>query len=145
MTAQPVVLPHWECLELLRAHTIGRLCVVDAGVPLAFPVNYAIVGDNEHPRFMMRTSPTTIIGAYEGPASIEIDHIDLDAGDAWSVIVRGTIRHLIGQAGALDPQPLVSSNRTMWSLLEPNVISGRRFVIGLADDGYSVEWQLATG
>ncbi len=142
MTTHRIELPKWECVDLLRTHAIGRLCVTDAGFPLAFPVNYVIDGDDDSLRLLFKTSPTTIIGAYQGLGSLEVDDIDLAAGTAWSIIVRGEIKHMIGQDSGIEPKPLLTVDRTKLTVLRPTAISGRRFTVAVGADGYSVEWQL---
>jgi hypothetical protein len=83
-----------------------------------------------------------MLARYEGPSSFEIDDIDLDKGVAWSVIVRGTLRRVAGSYELPDPGPLLDEDRTEWMTLEISAISGRRFVVRAAEDGFSVAWQL---
>jgi hypothetical protein len=35
--------PQWESLAWLDSETVGRLCVLDLGYPLASPINYRMV------------------------------------------------------------------------------------------------------
>lgn len=132
----------WECLEKLRGEFVGRLCIIDHGYPVAFPISYRVDGSDDDARIVMRASPATTIGSYEGLASLEVDDIDLDAGRAWSVIVRGHLRPLLGAPG-VDPQPLLTVNRTRWLELPIAAISGRRFVADRPGAGFTVEWQSA--
>ncbi len=143
MSVDRVELPAWECELLLRSQHIGRMVVVDHGCPLALPVNYRVGGGEGAPQVVVRTSPGTLLGRYEGQASFEVDVIDEAARTAWSVIVRGMVRHVHDVTGLPDPEPWVGSDRHHWMVLEPTALSGRRFVGSVAADGYSVEWSFA--
>ncbi len=145
MSAHRSELPEWECLSLVRQEVVGRVCLIDHGYPLAFPVKYRLIGNDKDSHIVIRTSPTALIGRYDGPASFEVDHVDLEARTAWSVILRGRLTAVTGGHGLPDPQPLLTDNRHRWMLLEATAVTGRRFVGTTADDGYSVDWGLASG
>lgn len=144
MGAERCELTTWQSFELVRDRGIGRLCIIDHGCPLAIPMNYSVTNDDGEMRFVVRAAPETLVGRYEGPASIEIDEIDLANGSAWSVIARGAVKRVIGPHGCTDPKPLITEGRHMWLTLAVSSISGRRFTVSAASDGYSVDWQLAT-
>jgi len=145
MTTQRFDLPDWESFDHLRDTTIGRICIIDNGCPLAIPVNFLVAGARDNYTIVMRTAPETMLGRYEGPASLEVDHIDIAGGHAWSVFVRGTVRRVLGSHELPDPRPIVDHGRYQWMVLQPSAMSGRRFVVKAADDGYFVEWQFAAG
>ena len=136
--------PQWESVAWLESETVGRLCVIDYGYPLAFPINYRFqhVRDDEY-RIVFRTVPHAVVGRYEGPASLEVDWIDDARLNAWSVIVRGELRGAVGQIDLPDPSPLLTEGRHRWKVLEVSSISGRRFTSTTAADGVSVDWQTA--
>jgi uncharacterized protein len=141
MNSDRYELPRHECVDLLTRHSIGRLSIIDHDCPVAFPVNYRFDGSTAQPKVILRTAPDTLIGRYLGQASLEIDHIDLEAGTAWSVIVRGTLKHVLGTHDLPDPSPILDG-RNRWLVLETSAISGRRFALSHASDGYPVDWQL---
>jgi nitroimidazol reductase NimA-like FMN-containing flavoprotein (pyridoxamine 5'-phosphate oxidase superfamily) len=145
MGVQRVELPDWESFELLRETPVGRLCIVDHECPVAIPVNYIVAGENGSFRIVVRTSPGTMLGRYDGPASLEVDRISIEDGYAWSVFVRGTLRRVFGAHELPDPRPVVDDGRSQWLVLEPSSMSGRSFVIKRSDDGFFVEWQQAPG
>ena len=62
------------------------LCT-DTG-PLVWPVNYSMVED----AIVFRTSPHSLLGAMAWNRSLafEVDRIDLDREDGWSVLATGT-------------------------------------------------------
>lgn len=133
----------WECIDLVRSQSIGRVCLLDHGFPIALPVNYRLIGTDGQHQLVVRTSPNALIARSEGPASIEIDEIDLDARTAWSVLVRGHMRHVVGAHGLPDPEPWLLDDRHHWMVLDIASITGRRFVGTPSDDGVTVDWQIA--
>jgi hypothetical protein len=143
--AQRFELPKWECFSLLRNEGIGRLCIVDHGYPVAFPVNYSMQGVDDSISAVVRTAPGTVMGQYEGLASLEVDHIDLTAGTAWSVIVRGNLHRVVGTHQLPDPEPMLTEGRDRWVELVPTAVTGRRFTVKVSPDGFPVEWQLVAG
>lgn len=140
--AQRFELPTWECYSLLRREGIARLCILDQGYPVAFPVNYSMRGTDDSITAVVRTAPGTVMGRYEGLASLEVDHIDLEAGTAWSVIVRGSLHHVVGRPDLPDPEPLVTEGRNRWVELVPTAVTGRRFTVNVSSGGFPVDWQL---
>jgi nitroimidazol reductase NimA-like FMN-containing flavoprotein (pyridoxamine 5'-phosphate oxidase superfamily) len=71
MGATPYELPHWEILELLGRETVGRLCVIEQGYPLAFPLNYRMMREADETRIVFRAAPHAAVARYEGLASLE--------------------------------------------------------------------------
>jgi nitroimidazol reductase NimA-like FMN-containing flavoprotein (pyridoxamine 5'-phosphate oxidase superfamily) len=143
MGASTVELPRWECLELIEAQEVGRVCIVEHGYPLAFPVTYRVVCDGDAASIVFRTDPKAAIGRYRGAASMEVDEVDRARRNAWSVIVRGTLRRSAPHQHLLEPVPLVTERRHQWMVLDISSISGRRFVSKPVTGGFDVEWQFA--
>lgn len=141
MGATRLEVPEWESLSLLRHQAVGRLCVIEQGYPLAFPLNYRVLTEADRTRIVFRTNPNSALARYEGPASLEVDEIDMVRPSAWSVIVRGTLRRVVGQHEFPDTFPLVASGRFQWIVLDMVAISGRRFTAEPAADDFTVEWQ----
>jgi len=139
---QPTEVPSWEATTLLRSTTVGRLCVIDHGTPLALPVNFQLTGD-ANPRIVVRTSPSGLLAAYQGPASFEADHIDEEQHRAWSVIARGELHHTYGDPTLPDPQPWLADGRFLWLVLDVTTFSARRFTaIHREDEDFAVEWSV---
>jgi nitroimidazol reductase NimA-like FMN-containing flavoprotein (pyridoxamine 5'-phosphate oxidase superfamily) len=143
MGLSPFDLAHRESIELLEKETVGRLCVIEHGYPLAFPISYRLTRTGDQTKVAFRTVPHSTVARYEGPACLEVDRIDTDRQSAWSVIVRGDLRRAFDQGDLPDTFPLVTEGRHQWVVLEVTAISGRRFTSTPADDGFSVEWQPA--
>ncbi len=76
-----------ECLELLGAHSVGRIAVVRDNQPLIFPVNYVFEGRT----VAFRTDPgTKLTWAKLGRVAFEIDETDTLYREGWSVHVQVT-------------------------------------------------------
>jgi len=141
MPATAYELPNHECVHLANGQTVGRLCIVDHGYPLAFPVNYRLNSIDGAVTIVMRVSPRAAIGEYEGAASFEGDRIDLDRTSAGSENVHGQLRSSRGDDHLPETFPMVAEGRYRWKVLEAAAISGRRFS-GRPDTGcFSVDWQ----
>ena len=82
-----VVLDTHTCLELLRTREVGRLAVSIADHPDIFPINYVV----DHGTVVFRTAEGTKLAAalLGRGVAFEIDGYDPDAGDAWSVVMKG--------------------------------------------------------
>ena len=127
--AQLEILRLDTCLELLRAHTVGRVAVIVSESPLVFPVNYTVV-ETERPLWIaLRTRPGNIIDRASKQAAFEIDHIDNSEHEGWSVLVRGTFHRVDPDSAEFrerfDPQPWLENQRDAWLILEPFSITGR--------------------
>ena len=138
--AHAITLTMAETMERLRSEAVGRICIDVNGYPSAMPVNYVVDDTLDGPRIAIRTAPNNEIGSYNGLASLEVDRVQLAAGRAWSVIVRGDLRPLVGRTPDEDSHPFVSDRRTRWMELTIVAVSGRRFVADVS--GFAVEWQL---
>ena len=75
------------CWDLLRSADVGRLAVAISNHPDIFPINYVV----DHGTIVFRTAEgTKLAAAVLGRAvAFEIDGYDAEAGDAWSVVVKG--------------------------------------------------------
>ena len=139
MAVERSAIPHWECSALLHEQRIGRLCIVDSGYPIAVPVNFRFVSEGVDAKIVVRVGNDTMLGRYEGLASLECDHLDLVQGQAWSIIARGSLRRVIGSHNLIDPEPLLD-NRHRWLTLQIAVLSGRRFEFAPTIDGHLLDW-----
>src|SRR5688572_33264291 len=75
------------CWELLRSSDVGRLAVSIGNRPDIFPVNFVV----DHGTVVFRTAEgTKLAAAVLGEAvAFEVDGYDAEAGEAWSVVIRG--------------------------------------------------------
>ena len=139
---QRAEVPTWQCYDLVRSSSVGRLCFLDGDTPIAYPVSFKLHRTDAASFIVVRTGPGSLMANLSGPASFEVDEIDTESRTAWSVLLRGTVRrsHEPGQLPA--PDPWIADGRHVWLLLEIVSVSGRRFVARDTTDGFSVEWDL---
>jgi hypothetical protein len=139
--SQHADMPTWECFDLIGASTVGRLCFLDGDTPIAFPLSFKLHRADDVSYIVVRTGRTSLIAKHVGPASFEVDDIDLRSRSAWSVVLRGSLRASHTNDHLPVPDPWIVDGRHAWLLLEIASVSGRRFVASDAADGFSVEWQ----
>jgi hypothetical protein len=118
-----------ECLHLLGTRAIGRVLVSVQALPAAFPVNFALLGDD----VVVRTNSGTKLDAAMRSAVVgfEVDEIDPVDHTGWSVLVVGPAQEVVDPAelAAVDRLPL-----RPWGPVEPDhvmrirseLVSGRR-------------------
>jgi uncharacterized protein len=120
------------CWQLLRDHEVGRLAVAIASHPDIFPINYVV----DHGTIVFRTNEgTKLAGAVLGLAvAFEIDGYDPQAGEAWSVVVKGRaveVEQLLGRFEAADLPlfPWHAGPKHRIVRVEPDDVTGRRFIV----------------
>ncbi|HEY7627196.1 MAG TPA: pyridoxamine 5'-phosphate oxidase family protein [Ilumatobacteraceae bacterium] len=138
-------IPTWECLDLISSRSIGRLCFLDGDTPIVYPVSFKLHRRDAVSFIVIRTATRSLMAKYSGPASFEVDDIDVPERKAWSVLVRGIVRHTHEPGDLPAPDPWIADGRHLWLLLEVGAVSGRRFVAHSGNQGFSVEWDLAGG
>ncbi len=125
------VLSTAESRRLLEGQEIGRLALPTGGTPEIFPVNYAVSGDE----IIFRTDEgLKLTLAERGQVAFEVDGIDVEAREGWSVIVKGRAEEvtvhdqpaLRERVSALALYPWAEGDRGHWVRIVPNQISGRR-------------------
>jgi hypothetical protein len=128
------VLDTHSCLDLLRTTEVGRLAVSIADHPDIFPINYVL----DRGTIVFRTAEGTKLAAavLGRGVAFEIDGYDPDAGDAWSVVVKGYAieieqMHQYFEAVDLPLFPWHAGPKHRFVRIEPVEITGRRFhVVG---------------
>ncbi|HMF03740.1 MAG TPA: pyridoxamine 5'-phosphate oxidase family protein [Acidimicrobiia bacterium] len=119
-----------ECLDLLRAGSVGRIAVVVDEFPVVLPVNYRLVETDAPPWIAVRTRPGNILDRASMHSAFEIDVIDATHHVGTSVLVRGTLHHVDPEAAdfrkRFDPEPWILAEREAWLVIAPFAITGRR-------------------
>ncbi|MDX1620571.1 MAG: pyridoxamine 5'-phosphate oxidase family protein [Nitriliruptorales bacterium] len=115
-----------ECLELIGTRGVGRLAFDDEHGPIIVPVNYTFHGGVVH----MRTADGSKLEAAQrrAMAAFEVDVVDVDHGDGWSVVIRGRLRRLVAPESTDypgEPEPLADGDRHHLIGLVPQSITGR--------------------
>lgn len=123
-----------ECFELVKTQVIGRLVFRDEEGPAALPINYGVAGNE----IVFRTE----IGSHfrdvlKNRVAVEVDHTDMDTGEGWSVLIRGTGREvdleevpgMIRQMGEDFPHPWAEGVHNVWISVMAEKVTGRRLTL----------------
>jgi uncharacterized protein len=122
-----------ECFELLAGEHLGRVAVVDDRGPVVFPVNFVL---DRHTVVFRTEAGTKLHAASRGSrVCFEADGTDQATRTGWSVIVRGEITEVTGQAelARLRELPLrvwAPGARSHYIRILPAVLTGRRVAAG---------------
>jgi uncharacterized protein len=120
-----------ECLHLASSQSIGRVCVIDDGYPVAFPVNYRLVADGRgNAIIVLRARSNSMLSLPREYVGFEVDGIDTEHSTGWSVVFRGTLHDASSPDAPdwllnFDPRPWVG-DRDSWVFITPTLITGRR-------------------
>lgn len=138
--ARVEVLGREDCMRLLRRADMGRVAFRAGERLMVLPVNCVVVRD----AVVLRSSESSsLTRSGECPVTFEIDGVALLGGtsrEAWSVVVQGVLRRVVGaELERLAVLPLVEpwapGMHPAYLRIEPEVVSGRRFVIGSVATG----------
>ena len=123
------ILARDECLELLRAHSLGRVALRIGETPAILPVNYALLDDD----VVFRTDPGSKLSAalMRVLVAFEIDHADSATRTGWSVLVTGYVEEIrdagtLARVAELGLDPWVVEGRDFVVRIDTRTISGRR-------------------
>jgi uncharacterized protein len=143
----PVELTRIECVRLLATNSVGRLCVVEAGCPIALPVNYRLVfADEDDPVIVIRVRSGGVLDQPDTAVGFEIDGTDRITETGWSVLARGTLRDGFVDAAPpwlhyWNPRPWVGS-RDQWLYLPVERVTGRQLIVPSAETSVRVSGYL---
>ncbi|WP_225753914.1 pyridoxamine 5'-phosphate oxidase family protein [Actinotalea sp. Marseille-Q4924] len=126
-----VVLTDAEAWDVLQRQSLGRLAYQVAGEVYLVPVNFVVDGD----RVVFRTAEGSKLFGTTVNHGVAFEVDDVVADHAVSVVVRGTARHLKGDAAdraeALPLRPWVGTDKTQLVAISVEEITGRRFHVDL--------------
>ena len=118
--------------RLLRRGTFGRVGMGTPHGPEVIPVNYAVVDET----IVVRTSPGGVLARYAdgAPLVFEVDLVDHEYWNGWSVVARGVGEVVKDPQGAGRPRirPWADGDRTCELRLTWTELSGRQ--VGAAWD-----------
>jgi hypothetical protein len=118
-----------ECWQLLRDAPFGRLAVVLDRTPDVFPVNHVV----DRGSLVFRTDPgAKLQGAVGHAVAFEVDGLDADSGQAWSVVAKGRAHevrqlHEVIDTVALPLFPWQGGTKPHFVRIEVEEVTGRRF------------------
>jgi hypothetical protein len=111
---------------------VGRLAVTSGEAPLVVPLNFTYHDGG----ILVRIGPGRLSESVPGSlVAFEVDRVDTDRAEAWSVLVRGlasTVVSSSGTPGGAVPQTWVPEPGHTVLYIRPDVVTGRRF--HLVDD-----------
>ena len=119
-----------ECLDLLAGGVVGRVAMATPMGPRIVPVNYVMNED----AILFRTTPYSELGTYgwNTDLAFEIDHLDYDRHQGWSVMAVGRAE-LIEDPEELrdirahwDPAPWATGRRHLYIRLRWRDVTGRK-------------------
>ncbi len=89
-----------QCWAFLRSAEVGRMAVVVDGEPEIFPLNYIV----DHGSLVFRSAPGTKLAALDTASLVafEVDGYEPEAGQAWSVVVKGRAESIARPYAALE-------------------------------------------
>lgn len=124
------VLERQACLNLLATRDIGRVAFTIDGdaAPTVLPINYSLINDTI---VFRSTLAGTIMRYARGYAAFQVDHLDEERREGWSVLCSGRCRW-VRDDGELEripqgrmPQPWAAGPRDQVLKIVPARISGR--------------------
>lgn len=126
---EPVEMTLEECLDLLSRGVVGRVAMATPMGPRIVPVNYAMYEDT----IVFRTTPYSELGTYgwNTDLAFEIDHLDYDRHQGWSVVAIGRAElvedplDLQDIRANWDPTPWAGGRRHLYIRLRWRDITGR--------------------
>jgi uncharacterized protein len=124
-----VALDESACWALLRGVEVGRLAIVVNHRPEIFPITFVV----DHATVVFRSAAGTKLEWGAGrDVAFEVDGYEPDAGEAWSVVVKGLAREVKQMYEALEAlelplYPWHAGSKPRIVRIEPDAITGRRF------------------
>jgi len=118
-----------QCRTLLAGGGIGRFVYVSERGPVAAPVNFRMLG----PDIVFRTAAGAGLAAasWQARVSFEVDNLDEDLAEGWSVLVSGQAMIVaapceVADLIRLDVLPWAGGDRNCYIKIAASEISGRR-------------------
>lgn len=118
-----------ECIELLGARGVGRAATCGPTGPRISPVSFVVDGQS----IVFRTTSSSVLGTLSPGAAIafEVDQLDLDGHQGWSVVATGQAERIDQPAEldmlrerGLEPKPWAAGLRRTYLRLTWTDISG---------------------
>lgn len=123
------ILDETECRRLLATARIGRVAIAGEGYSIVVPVNFGVVDGDV---VFFTGEGLKLAAAVAGHfASFEVDEIDNDREEGWSVLVSGRLQSVddpdeTARATEAGVRAWAGRRRTHLVRLHPDVVSGRR-------------------
>jgi nitroimidazol reductase NimA-like FMN-containing flavoprotein (pyridoxamine 5'-phosphate oxidase superfamily) len=118
-----------ECHALIARGGVGRVLFLEPGRgPVAIPVNYRMDGED----VVFRTGGGTQLADSlpQQSVSFDVDHLDEDLGEGWSVLLTGTASVIcapdeLDRVRSLGVEPWAGGDRPTYVRLRARQVTGR--------------------
>ncbi|WP_341241610.1 pyridoxamine 5'-phosphate oxidase family protein [uncultured Nocardioides sp.] len=122
------------CWRLVASVPVGRIAWNETGGPVVVPVNH-VVADGA---VVVRTGAWSGLERHvdDSDVAYEVDHLDEETREGWSLLVRGPAEVTYDGAGT-HPEPWAGGARPVTVRVRPRSVSGRRLVGGGEGDARS--------
>ncbi len=118
-----------ECRALIAPGGVGRVLFAEPGRgPVAIPVNYRMDADD----VVFRTGGGTSVAdsLSQGSVSFDVDHLDEDLAEGWSVLLTGTASVItepreLDRVRSLGIEPWAGGDRQAYVRLRVRQVTGR--------------------
>ncbi len=129
MASYPQELSAEGCLERLASHSVGRVAFCSTDGPQIYPVNFVM----DEGTIVFRTAAYGPLAAHghNGEVAFEVDQLDRDLRQGWSVVAVGPA-HMLDGNETLDftirhsLQPWAGGPRSLHVRVTPSKITGRQ-------------------
>lgn len=118
-----------ESLALLPTVPVGRLIFTERALPAVVPVNFLV----DHGHIVLRTGATSSLSAAVrgSVVAFEVDQIDPEAGQGWSVVVTGRASEVrdalkLNRLRDLPLRPWVGGQLDHFIVIPIELVDGRR-------------------
>ncbi|WP_051760759.1 pyridoxamine 5'-phosphate oxidase family protein [Herbidospora cretacea] len=122
-----------ECLQLVGPGGVGRVAFGGVAGPTVFPVNYKLVDGRVVFRIRkggtMDESLQSGIDDLEVKIAFQVDRIDEQNRDGWSVLIQGPAHHVTEEelrTTSADVDSWAGDDRDHYVRLTPQRVTGRR-------------------
>lgn len=117
-----------ETQRLFQPGGVGRVVLVQAGTPMALPVNFAVLDGDI---VFRATSSSPEVEAEGQTVGFEVDRIDDAMKEGWTVMASGRLRRVdegneLDRSKKLGIEPWAGGERDVFLSLTPSSLSGRR-------------------
>lgn len=115
-----------ECWSLIGDGGVGRVVLESSDGPVALPVRFSVAGRSV--RFRTAAGGVITAGLAAGRATVEVDRVDEEMGEGWSVLLTGVaeVRAVAEVSGSPRDGPAVEGHEEVVVELRPDAVSGRR-------------------
>lgn len=119
-----------QCWAFVRSAEVARVAVCSDGQPEIFPINYVV----DRGSVVFRSAPGTKLAALANDQRVafEVDGFDPEAGQAWSVVIKGDGTKIVHPPAVLEAAelplfPWQAAPKPVFVRIEPTEVSGRQF------------------